>query len=150
MIYLTADHGGYNLKNSLTAYLKENGYEVSDEGPFELKKDDDYPDYVFPVIKKLQLEPKDKAIVICRNGVGVSMYANRFDGIRAALSWKKEQAASSRNDDNSNVLALPSDYISEKEAYEIAETWLNTDFSEEERHKRRLQKVESTALWSSR
>ena len=52
MIYLTADHGGYNLKNSLTAYLKENGYEVSDEGPFELKKDDDYPDYVFPVIKK--------------------------------------------------------------------------------------------------
>lgn len=149
MIYITADHAGFELKNKLLAYLKKQGFEVSDEGPFELKLGDDYPDYIYPVMEKVQFDPESRAIVICKNGVGVSIYSNKFDGIRAALSWNEKHAISSRNDDNTNVLALPADYISEEEAYGIAEAWINTPFSEEERHKRRLQKIESSSLWKA-
>lgn len=85
----------------------------------------------------------NKGIVICRNGVGVSMFANKIKGIRAGISWNPKQAKSSRNDDNTNVLALPSDYIDSKTALEIVDVWLKTKFSNDKRHLRRLAKVRS-------
>lgn len=140
MIYISSDHGGFELKIHLTKFLKEKGYGFSDEGPHEHIPEDDYPDYVVPVLKKINLGD-DGAVFICRNGVGVNIIANKFKGIRAGLSWSKEHAASHRNDDDTNVLTLPADYIDSNTAEEILESWLSTPFSGLEKHKRRLNKL---------
>lgn len=142
MIYITSDHGGFALKQKIVEYFKKVGLEIADEGPFELIPDDDYPDYIIPVMRKVQQDASNRAIVICRNGVGVCIAANKFKGVRAALSWNPKHAESTRKDDNSNVLALPADYINEKEAMEIIGTWLKTPFSKEERYTRRINKAE--------
>lgn len=141
MIYITSDHGGFELKNKLIQHLEQRGVQIANEGPYEFIGEDDYPDYIIPVIEKVRNNPEDKAIIICKNGVGVSMLANKFKGIRAALSWNQDHARSSRTDDDTNVLALPASYISEIEAREITDAWLDTPFSNQERHIRRLNKV---------
>ncbi len=142
MIYLCSDHGGYDLKNLLLEYLESQGLEVKNMGPFEYQNDDDYPDYVNPTMVEMQKNlGSSKAIVICRNGVGVCVAANKYKGIRCALSWMPQHAASSRIDDDSNVLALPADYVSDEDAKIIVDTWLQTEFSNEPRHIRRLEKV---------
>lgn len=141
MIYLSADHGGYELKKVLITYLLNKDLPVEDMGPFEYKPEDDYPDYVIPLAKKVGESAENCGILICRNGVGVSMLANKFKGIRCALSWKPDHAKSSRTDDNTNVLALPADYITQAQALDIVEAWLTTPFSNEERHKARLKKI---------
>ncbi|KKU57053.1 MAG: hypothetical protein UX79_C0024G0002 [candidate division WWE3 bacterium GW2011_GWB1_47_11] len=140
MLYLAADHAGFELKNKIKKHLEESGIEVVDVGPFVFDPTDDYPDYVIPAMNRLRDDNAGGAILICRNGVGVSMLANKFDGVRAALSWSAAHAASSRTDDNTNVLTLPADYITEDVAKDVVGAWLSTDFSNEERHKRRLQK----------
>ena len=143
MIYISSDHRGFNLKNYITQILKNKGAEIEDLGPKELAGDDDFVDFATILAKKIQENPENQGILLCRNGVGMSMVANRFKGVRAALSWIPEHAASSKNDDNSNVLVLPSDYVSEIEALKIVETWINTPFSGEERFVRRLNKLDS-------
>ena len=141
MIYIASDHGGFDLKERIIDFLKQNGYEVEDRGAFVFDPADDYSDFTIPALKELEKDPNGKAILLCRNGVGVSILANKFKDVRAALSWNKVHARTSRNDDNSNVLALPADFISEKDAFDIVETWLNTPFSNTERHIRRLGKI---------
>ena len=141
MIYIASDHGGFDLKERIIDFLKQNGYEVEDKGAFVFDSTDDYSDFTISALKELEEDPNGKAILLCRNGVGVSILANKFKGVRAALSWNKVHARTSRNDDNSNVLALPADFISEKDAFDIVETWLNTPFSNTERHIRRLGKI---------
>jgi RpiB/LacA/LacB family sugar-phosphate isomerase len=142
MIYITSDHGGFALKQKIVEYFRKVGLGIADEGPFKLIPEDDYPDYVIPVMRKVQQDSSNRAIVICKNGIGVCIAANKFKDIRAALSWNPKHAESTRNDDDSNVLALPADYISEKETMEIIGAWLKTPFSKEERHIRRINKVE--------
>ncbi|OGC56585.1 hypothetical protein A3H26_01690 [candidate division WWE3 bacterium RIFCSPLOWO2_12_FULL_36_10] len=142
MLYITSDHGGLKLKSRLIEFLKQKNIEFEDCGPNELIPSDDYTDYVIPVMRKVLESPKNNAVLICKNGVGVSIIANRFKGIRCALSWRLEHAVSSRNDDDANVLALPANYISEDEAEIILENWLNKDFSKEERFVRRINKLE--------
>ena len=143
MIYLASDHGGFKLKLKIKTHLQKQNIDVEDLGPFEHIPDDDYPDYIIPAMKKIQQNIDDKAIIICRNGVGVSMLANKFKEIRCALTWNKKHAISSKLDDNSNVIALPADYISDGIAYAIVDGWLETDFSNAERHNRRLNKFEN-------
>src|SRR3989344_5984779 len=111
MIYVSSDHGGLELKNKLVAYLTQKNVEVTDMGPFELDSDDDYPEYVLPVVEAVLGAKDNKGMLICRNGEGVSMLANKFKGVRAVLSWNSNHAKSSRNDDDTNILALPADYI---------------------------------------
>ncbi|OGC76901.1 hypothetical protein A2619_02550 [candidate division WWE3 bacterium RIFOXYD1_FULL_39_9] len=142
MIYITSDHGGYKLKNEIVQILRSIDVKVEDLGPKELNEGDDYPEYTLKLIEKLKENLSDnKGIVICRNGVGVSVLANKFKGIRAALSWNPEHAVSTRNDDDSNVLALPADYIDSDTAYQTVGAWLNKDFSGDEKHIRRLEVV---------
>ncbi len=143
MIYISSDHRGFNLKNYLVETFKNKGVEIEDLGPNELKDDDDYIDFATILAKKIQENPENRGILLCKNGVGMSIVANRFKGVRAALSWNPKHAASSRNDDNSNVLVLPSNYIKENEAVEVVESWFNTPFSGEERFIRRLSKLDS-------
>lgn len=140
-IFIASDHNGFKLKNSMKEHLLNEGFDVEDLGPYEFDPSDDYPDYAVPAAKKVGETAGSAGILICKNGVGVSVAANKLAGIRAALTWNPEHAESSREDDDSNVLALPSGYIDERTALEIADAWLNTEFSGAERHIRRLKKV---------
>lgn len=141
-VYLSSDHGGFELKNELTTYLQQLGYEIEDFGPQQLQPQDDFPLYTTPLAQRVAVEPNSKGIIICRNGVGVAIAANKIKGIRCALSWDPKHAASTRSDDNTNVLALPADYITDEEAKQIAKVWLSTPFSSEERFARRIKEIE--------
>lgn len=143
MIYITSDHKGVNLKKHLVEKLQRNNHEVKDLGPNAVINDDDYPDYVLELVKTLEKEPQSKGIVICNNGVGVSMMANRFPHIRCALTWNPQHAVTSREDDDTNVLALPAAFIENETAYQTVEQWLRTSFTGADRHVRRLEKVEN-------
>lgn len=143
MIYISSDHRGFNLKNYLVETFKSKGIEIEDLGPKELESGDDYIDFAATLAKKIQESSENRGILLCKNGVGMSITANRFKGVRAALSWNPDHAASSRNDDDSNILALPSDYISSEEASKIVEKWLETPFENVERRVRRLNKLDS-------
>lgn len=141
MIFLAADHRGFELKEKIKEWLKEWKHEYEDMGAFELDPNDDYPVYAKKVAESI-VEPKDKGILVCGSGVGVDEVANKFDGIRSGLAINKEQIRSARNDDDINVLALAADYVFEVEAKEIVKTFLDTEFANEERQNRRLREVE--------
>lgn len=138
---IASDHGGYQLKKRLVRYIEnELEIEISDMGPEEYTKEDDYPDYVLPLAKKVSAEG-GRGIVICRNGIGVSIAANKVPGIRCGIGYNIDVAESMMKDDNTNVLALAADHLSEDHAMAIVKTWLNTTFSDAERHVRRIKKV---------
>lgn len=141
MIFLASDHGGLEMKKEIARNLEERGIEHEDLGPFTLDPNDDYPDYTDKLVKKILETPGSRGVLICRNGVGVTIAANRYKGIRAGLSWNEAHVISSRRDDDTNILTLPADYIKVHEALTIFKTWMNTPFSNEERHKRRLAKI---------
>ncbi len=142
MIYLASDHGGYKLKEHLKKYLKAEKVEFEDVGAKKLLKNDDYPDYAKVASQKVSRNPmRDVAILICRSGQGVCIVANKFKNVRAALVWNTMEAKMSRNDDMTNVLCLPSDYISYNMAENIVDVWLNTAYSTETRHLRRVKKI---------
>lgn len=143
LIYIGADHRGFQLKESLKNYLKGSGYEVVDVGNDKYVAGDDYPDFAALAAKKVSLDPENsRGILICGSGVGVDVAANKFKNVRSALAFNAEQAAASRSDDNANVLSLAADYLDEDSAKKILSVWLATNFSGEERHQRRLRKIE--------
>jgi ribose 5-phosphate isomerase B len=142
MIYIGADHGGYKMKEQLKKFLAKQKLEFFDVGAKTLKKDDDYPDYAKLVAKKVSQNPlQNLGILICRSGQGVCIVANKFKHVRAALVWNVKESEMSRIDDMSNVLCLPSDYINQKQAEDILKVWLNTPYSSEARHMRRIKKI---------
>lgn len=142
MIYIGADHGGYKLKEHLKKFLNRQKLEFSDLGAKTLRAGDDYPDYAKQVAKKVSQNPmRNVGILICRSGQGVCIVANKFEHVRAALVWNTKEAEMSRKDDMANVLCLPSDYISQKDAEKIVDVWLKTPFSAEARHVRRVKKI---------
>ena len=140
MIFIAADHRGFQLKDKVKQWLGEWGYDYEDMGAFKLDPTDDYPIYAKKVAEGI-VEPEDRGILVCGSGVGVDEVANKFDGIRSGLAISKEQIQSARNDDNINVLALASDFISEEEAREIVKVFLDTEFADAERFNRRLKEV---------
>ncbi len=142
MIYLGADHRGFELKNRLKTRLEDEGFKVSDLGNDHLDPDDDYVDFAHKVAEAVVQAPENKGIVLCGSGVGVDIVANKVDGIRSALVQDEKLAISARNDDNANVLALPADLLDEEQSYGIVKAFLTTDFSGEARHERRLEKLE--------
>ncbi|MDI6717965.1 MAG: RpiB/LacA/LacB family sugar-phosphate isomerase [Patescibacteria group bacterium] len=141
-IYIASDHRGYNLKEVLKEYLLEKKYEVVDLGNDYYDENDDYPDFAKLVAGEISKSLENKGIVICRSGVGVDIAANKFKGVRSALCFNPEQAYLSRNDDNTNVLALPAGFISDEEAKKITDVWLTTPFSGDEKDKRRVDKLD--------
>lgn len=142
MLYIAADHGGFRLKEHLKKFLAKEKITCTDLGPKKLVPDDDYADYAKLVAAKVSRNPlKDTGILICRSGQGVCIVANKFKHVRAALVWNVIEAKMSRNDDMSNILCLPSDYISPRNAEKIVEKWLETPFSTEPRHLRRVKKI---------
>ncbi|KKQ77921.1 MAG: hypothetical protein UT01_C0080G0005 [Candidatus Daviesbacteria bacterium GW2011_GWA1_38_7] len=111
-------------------------------GDFSPDPSDDYVDFVAKVAQKVLENEDNKGILLCGSGVGVDIAANKFDGIRSALVYDKERAVQSRQHEDINVLSLPADVLSEDLALEIVGAFLDTEFSEEERHIRRLSKIE--------
>jgi len=140
MIYLGADHAGFNLKEQIKEYLQELGYEYKDLGAKELNPKDDYPDFALLVAKKVA-ETNEKGILICGTGIGVCVTANKVDGVRAALCDSQRDARLSREHDNANVLCLDANETKMADAKKIVRAWLETEFTGEERHKRRLDKI---------
>ena len=138
---MASDHAGFEAKRALTVLLDQKGYKIDDIGPSEYNKEDDYPDFVIPAMKRVQNNPSSLGIIMCKNGVGVSMLANKYKGIRAALCFHRKQAETARTDDNANVLALPIDFLSDENIWDIVDTFLKTKFSNLDRHTRRLEKV---------
>src|SRR3989344_6819277 len=127
MIYIGSDHRGYKLKETFKSYLQELGLVLEDLGAKELVPNDDYPDYALMVAQKVAENPdENRGILICGSGVGVDIVANKIKGVRSALCFDIKQAQASRNDDNTNVLSLSADFISEDLAKAIVKTWLET------------------------
>jgi len=143
-IYIGADHNGFGYKAKLVEYLQRAGYEIVDEGGSGQDPQDDYPQFAGRVIQAMRgdAEPVTRGILICGSGQGMCMTANRFRGIRAALCWDQEEARSSRNDDDSNVLCLSARDIDFDKTIGIVHTWLMTPFAGAPRFKRRIQEMD--------
>ena len=142
MLYIGSDHRGYDLKERLKERLKADGVFVNDLGNDHLDPGDDYVVYSQKVADEVAKDPNSRGIVLCGSGVGVDMTANKVDGIRCALVMDKERAAQSREHEDVNMIALPSDMLEADKAYEIVKAFLDTPFSGEERHVRRLAELE--------
>lgn len=143
-IFLGTDHAGYELKEELKKYLKDLGYAVEDKGAFELNNQDDYPDFIFPVARAVARDPESRGIILGGSGQGEAMAANRVLGVRAAVYYggEEEVVKLSRAHNNANILSLGARFIGLEEAKKAVKTWLDTPFSDEERHQRRIDKLD--------
>lgn len=148
-IYLGADHQGFAMKADVFAYLVKRGYTVEDVSKKELDPADDFPEFAqLAAIKVIGDTDKDpRAILICGGGQGMCMAANRFRGIRASVIWDAYEAKMTRNDNDSNVLCLPSRVLADDEAAwkDIIDTWLETPFAAAPRFKRRNAQIDEIA-----
>ena len=140
IISIGCDHSALELKNELISYLKEKGHEILDRGTYT-KDSCDYPDYGYMVAKDVQKKVADKGIVICFTGIGISITANKVKGVRCALVGCVDAAILTREHNDSNCLALSAKYTNASLAKEIVDAWLGTEFSFNERHERRIQKI---------
>ncbi len=144
-IFLGADHAGFELKEKLKKYLIELGYQAEDLGNFVYDEKDDYPDFILPVAKKVAEDVKNNfGIILGGSGQGEAMAANRIKGARAAVvyNYNEDIIRLSREHNNANILSLAARFITEEEAKKAVKLWLETGFSEEERHKRRIKKID--------
>lgn len=141
-LFIASDHGGYQLKKRLVRFFEhELDIEVEDLGPYEYVEEDDYPDHAIPLAKKV-VETNGRGILICKNGIGVCIAANKIAGVRAGIGYNIYAAESMMADDNTNILCLPAKLLTDEHAMAVVKHWLETEFSGAERHTRRLKKVE--------
>lgn len=143
-IFISSDHAGFELKKFLVEGLSLAGHEVKDLGPKKFDPEDDYPDFISLVAREISREPSGaKGIVIGGSGQGEAMCANKFYGVRAALYYggNMDIIKLSREHNDANVLSLGARFIAPSEALKAVTVWLNTGFSGDERHMRRLQKL---------
>lgn len=143
-IFIGADHNGFEMKRKLTEFLERSGYEVIDEGNDKFNPDDDFPQFAARVVTAMLASGEDdpKGILICGSAQGMVMAANRFKGIRASLVWDTEEARLSRNDDNANIICLPSRIVDQRQAEIVTNIWLKTPFAAAPRFKRRLAQLD--------
>lgn len=141
-ISMGCDHGGYDLKELVKAYLQEQGHEVDDCGCYS-KESVDYPAFARAAATKVAEGSCDKGIVICTTGIGVSIVANKVKGVRAALCTNEYTAEMTRLHNNSNVLAMGAAVVEPEMAKKIVDLFLNTEFCGEERHVRRVNQIEA-------
>lgn len=140
-IFFGADHKGFQLKETLKQWLISQGHTVHDCGNTVLDPHDDYPDFAFAVAHEVVKSPQDRGIVICGSGAGVSIAVNKISGVRATLAVTPEQVGDARSDDDVNIIALASEYLTQKQAEAIVETFLETPFDPQERFIRRIGKI---------
>ena len=141
MIAIGSDHGGYQLKQAVMKHLEKRGIEYRDFGCFS-EAGCDYPDYAKPVANAVVNGECEFGILICGTGIGISITANKIKGVRAALCTDCFCAEATRLHNNANILALGGRVVGEGLALKIVDTFLDTPFSNEERHIRRINKIE--------
>jgi ribose 5-phosphate isomerase B len=140
-ISIGADHAGFEMKKMLIEFIEKLGHTVHDVGTFEPGKADDYPDYAALVAEDIRSGKAERGLLVCGSGVGVSVAANKFKGIRAGLCHDHYSAHQGVEHDDMNVLVLGARIIGPMMAQDATEAFLSATFSEEERHVRRLNKV---------
>jgi ribose 5-phosphate isomerase B len=140
MIYIAADHRGFRLKEDLKKWLETELYEFRDLGAAEYNREDDYPEIAIKLGETV-VQDQGRGILICGSGAGASIAINKVVGIRAGLCTSVKQAIAARTDDNINVLCLSADWVSSEDNQKIVENFLNTLFSSEERHLRRINQI---------
>lgn len=150
-IYLAADHAGFELKEKIKKYLQDLNYEIKDFGAFKYEPEDDYPDFITPAMEALSENVRHSVsniwgIIFGGSGQGEAIIANRFKGIRAVVCDDNENLEAKikvwREHNNSNVLSFGARFINEKSAINVVKLWLETPFTNEPRHLRRLDKIE--------
>jgi len=155
-IFVGTDHAGYGLKEKLLISLKAQGYEVVDKGAFEYNEKDDYPDFVIPVAREVSKDPDNtRGIILGATGEGEAITANKFPHVRAIAFYGQSKCVvddeadvivRSRQHNNSNILSLGARYLTEETTMNAVNLWLNTSFSEGERHIRRLGKIDKIVI----
>jgi ribose 5-phosphate isomerase B len=144
-VILGADHGGFQLKEKIKSWLGSKGFEVIDVGAITLVPDDDYVDFAKAAVKEAT-SSDDRIILFCRNGLGMSIVANRFAGVRCGVAFDEGAVQRGRTDDDINCLSIPADYTDEEKVKRMIDAFLNEKFSGDERYARRVMKLESITL----
>lgn len=139
IIPIGCDHAGFQHKQTIIKHLQSIGYEVIDKGCYS-EESIDYADFGHPVATYVEVNTGIKGIVLCGSGNGINMTVNKHQGIRSALCWNVEIVKLAREHNDANILALPARFISEEQAIEMVDTFLNTEF-EGGRHQRRIDKI---------
>jgi ribose 5-phosphate isomerase B len=143
VLYIGADHRGYELKEGLKRFLSEKGYQVEDCGNLRREEGDAYPVFARAVAQKvISNYVNSRGILICGSGAGMEIAANKFKSIRASVVMNPNHAFDVRNDDDTNVLVLAADYTPLETAKKILVTWLETPFSHEPKHAERIQHID--------
>ena len=146
MIYLGSDHGGFEAKEALKTWLQQQGYEITDCGAYELDQNDDYPDFALKVAQAVSADPAAKGLLLCRSGGGMAIAANRVHGARAIEGYSEQSVQHGRTDNNANILTLAGDWLSMPQMQQMVHLFLSTSFSGEDRHQRRIDKIESNSV----
>ena len=146
-IYIGTDHAGFELKEELKIFLEKLGCEVEDKGAYEFNEADDYPDFIFPVVKAvaedIARDLGSRGIVIGGSGQGEAIVANKVKGIRAAVVYDEYSSEMSRKHNDANIISLGTRTLTISKAKELVKLWLETPFSNEERHKRRIENIKA-------
>ena len=143
-IFIGTDHAGFEFKEEIKKYLISQGYEVVDKGALSFDKNDDYPDFIKPVAREVAKNENSKGIIFGAFGEGEAIAANKIKGARAALYYggNTEIITLSREHNDANILSLGAKFVGRDEAIKAVKLWLGTDFSSEERHIRRIKKLD--------
>jgi ribose 5-phosphate isomerase B len=145
-IFLSGDHAGFKIKEKLKSWLENEGYSIEDCGPFKFNSQDDYPDFVIPMAKKVVKNSNYRGIIFAKSGQGEAIAANRIKNVRSTVCHGgkniKKVLKLSREHNNSNVLSLGTEFLSKSKMKKAIKIWLETNFSEDKRHIRRLKKIE--------
>jgi ribose 5-phosphate isomerase B len=138
---ICTDHGGFELRNQLAQKLRAAGHEVTDFGAFTLNSQDDYPDFVIPLARAVADGKVVRGVAVCGSGVGAAVCANKIAGVRAALIEDHFSARQGVEDDHMNIICLGGRIVGAELAWDLVEAFLAAEFSQAERHLRRLGKV---------
>lgn len=140
-IYLGTDHAGFALKEHVKTFLTKKGYDVVDCGAHQFDKTDDYPGFIAKVARGVSKTPGSFGIVFGKSGAGECVVANKIKGIRAVLCFKEENVRLARTHNDANVLSLGGGFVTHAEAEQLVLLFLNTPFSQEPRHVRRIEQI---------
>jgi len=144
-LYIGADHGGFVAKQTVSEWLKTEGYDVTDLGAETLNPEDDYPQFAFAVARAVVERPGSAGILFCRSGAGMTIAANKVDGARAVAVAQDNEAVHARANNDANIIALSGDWLDIERMQQILKLFLETPGPTEDRHLRRLAQIEENS-----